>query len=74
MLAQLQTDSAKADADLATLLANSTPGLQPGQVIVLQSDIDALTASVGSVTTSLQAILRPWPQTPRRPLPRLPLM
>src|SRR4051812_32395922 len=53
--ADLQSSNAKIRADVATLLANQQPGLQPGQVIVNQADIDALTASVQSETSADQA-------------------
>ena len=43
------------DADVKKLLANSTPGPGPGQVIVNQADIDSLTASVGAATGVLAA-------------------
>lgn len=39
-------------ADVTKLLANQQPGLQPGQVIVNQADIDALTATVQQTTAS----------------------
>jgi hypothetical protein len=39
-------------ADVQKLLANQSPGLQPGQVIVNQADIDALTTSVTALTAS----------------------
>jgi hypothetical protein len=46
---------AAVDADVKKLLANSNPGPQPGQVIVNQADIDALTATVTAADTTLAA-------------------
>jgi hypothetical protein len=46
---------AAVDADVKKLLANSNPGPQPGQVIVNQSDIDALTATVTAADATLDA-------------------
>ena len=43
------------DADFKKLLANSSAGPGPGQVIVNQSDIDNLTASVGAANAVLSA-------------------
>jgi hypothetical protein len=70
-LAALQSDMAKLQAanqqilaDVTKLLANQQPGLQPGQVIVNQADIDALDATVQSVTgadTSADATVNPKP-------------
>lgn len=51
-VAKLQTDQAKLIADVQRLLANQTPGLQPGQVVVNQADIDALTATIGTLDTA----------------------
>jgi len=46
---------AAVDADVKKLLANASTGPGPGQVIVNQADIDALTASVGAATGVLAA-------------------
>ena len=54
-VATLVTNVAKVDADIKKLIANSSPGLQPGQVIVNQADIDALTASTNAATGTLAA-------------------
>jgi hypothetical protein len=43
------------DADVKKLVANATPGPGPGQVIVNQSDIDALTNTVSGLTGTLAA-------------------
>lgn len=51
-MAALVTAQAAVLADVTKLLANQQPGLQPGQVIVLQSDIDALTATVSGMTAA----------------------
>jgi hypothetical protein len=54
-LANLVTENQQIAADVTKLLANQQPGLQPGQVIVKQSDIDALTATVNAQTAAEQA-------------------
>ena len=54
-VAALTGKVAAVDADVKKLLANSQPGPQPGQVIVNQSDIDALTASVSTASGVLDA-------------------
>lgn len=51
-LGKLETSNAKLVQDVATLLANQQPGLQPGQVIVNQSDIDAVQARIDALTTA----------------------
>ena len=59
-LAQLKTDNATLLAGLKALLANQQPGLQPGQVIVNQADIDAADAIVKGIdsdTTAADATL-----------------
>lgn len=61
-VAALTTNVATVDADVKKLVANSTAGPQPGQVIVNQADIDALTASVSAangVLTSDDATVNP---------------
>ena len=67
-VAALTTATNQVIADVQKLLANQTGGLQPGQVIVQQADIDALTASVSALTTSEQAadatVNPPAPATP----------
>ena len=54
-VANLQANVASVDADVKKLIANSQPGLQPGQVIVNQADIDALTTSIGTASGTLAA-------------------
>jgi X-X-X-Leu-X-X-Gly heptad repeat protein len=51
-VAALTTGTNQLIADVQKLLANQSPGLQPGQVIVNQADIDALTTSVTALTAS----------------------
>jgi hypothetical protein len=54
-IGELNTKVVAIDADVKKLLANATSGPGPGQVIVNQADIDALTASVAAATTTLTA-------------------
>jgi hypothetical protein len=54
-IAALQAKVAAVDADVKKLLAGSTAGPGPGQVIVNQADIDALTTSIGAATATLTA-------------------
>jgi outer membrane murein-binding lipoprotein Lpp len=54
-VSDLAAKVAAVDADVKKLVANSQPGLQPGQVIVNQADIDALTSSVGAASGVLAA-------------------
>jgi hypothetical protein len=67
-MTQLQTDVGKLIGDIKTLIANQQPGLQPGQVIVNQSDIDALTATASSIDSSVtaedQSVAPPTTTTP----------
>lgn len=51
-VAALATAQGQVIADVQKLLANQSAGPQPGQVIVNQSDIDALTTSVQSLTAA----------------------
>jgi len=51
----LSAKVAAVDADVKKLLANANPGPQPGQVIVNQADIDALTASISAASGVLAA-------------------
>jgi hypothetical protein len=50
-MAKLQAANTQILADVTKLLANQQPGLQPGQVIVNQADIDALDATVQGITS-----------------------
>ncbi len=54
-ITDLTAKVAAVDADVKKLIANSSPGLQVGQVIVNQADIDALTASVSAASGILAA-------------------
>ena len=54
-VADLSAKVSAVDADVKKLLANSTAGPGPGQVIVNQADIDALTASVSAASGTLAA-------------------
>jgi len=54
-VADLSAKVAAVDADVKKLLANSNPGPQPGQVIVNQADIDALTSSISAASGVLAA-------------------
>lgn len=51
-VAALTTANNQIVADIQKLLAGASQGPQPGQVIVNQSDIDALTASVTALTSA----------------------
>jgi hypothetical protein len=69
-VADLITENQQIAADVTKLLANQTPGLQPGQVIVNQADIDALTATITSATAAEKAedlLVNPPP--PPSPVP-----
>lgn len=51
----LATAVSAVDADVKKLLANSTAGPGPGQVIVNQTDLDAVSASLNAVALSVSA-------------------
>ena len=51
-VASLTTATNQLIADVQKLLAGQSSGPAPGQVIVNQADIDALTASVTQITAS----------------------
>lgn len=51
-VAALSTAQGQVIADVQKLLAGQTGGPQPGQVIVNQSDIDALTSSIQALTAA----------------------
>lgn len=51
-IAALSTAQQQVIADVQKLLAGASTGPGPGQVIVNQSDIDALTTSVQSLTAA----------------------
>ena len=70
-IAALQAANTQILADVTKLLANQSPGLQPGQVIVNQADIDALDATVQGITgadTAADATVNP-PAPPASPAP-----
>jgi hypothetical protein len=70
----LQSKVAAVDADVKRLIANATGGPQPGQVIVNQADIDALTASIGAATGTLAAddtAANPPPPAPAAATPKV---
>lgn len=54
-VSDLAAKVAAVDADVKKLLAGASAGPGPGQVIVNQADIDALTASVGAASGVLVA-------------------
>jgi hypothetical protein len=61
-MVKLQAANTQILADVTKLLAGQQPGLQPGQVIVNQSDIDALDSTVQSMTgsdTAEDAVVNP---------------
>lgn len=51
-VAALATENQQILADVTKLLAGQAPGLQPGQVIVNQADIDALQTTVDGMTAA----------------------
>jgi hypothetical protein len=51
-LTALATAQGQVIADVQKLLANQSSGPQPGQVVVQQADIDALTTSVQGLTAA----------------------
>lgn len=51
-IAALKAANTQIIADVQKLLANQQPGLQPGQVIVNQADIDALDATVQGIASA----------------------
>jgi len=51
-VAALATAQNQVIADVQKLLANQSTGPQPGQVVVSQADIDALTTSVQGLTAA----------------------
>lgn len=67
----LQTTNAQLVADIKKLLAGATTGPGPGQVIVNQADIDALTTTVNSMVSEDQAadatVNPPAPPAPAAP-------
>lgn len=66
-MAALVSENAQIVADVQKLLAGAAPGLKPGQVIVNQADIDALTSTVSGLTaadTAEDLLVNPPPPPP----------